>query len=85
MNEHLPEPLIYSAWLRALQDRLIRDDLGPLAADFTRVEPLFIERVYRDVDGASAWCNVIRSAADETCTDIARLALDLLPGPGQFV
>ncbi len=76
MNEHLPEPLIYSAWLRALQDRLIQDDLGPLAADFTRVEPLFIERVYRDVDGASAWCNVIRSAADETCTDIARLALD---------
>ena len=76
MNEHLPEPLIYSAWLRALQERLIRDDLGPLASEFTRVEPLFIERVYRDVDGASAWCNVIRSAAEESCTDIARLALD---------
>ena len=28
MNEHLPEPLIYAAWLRELQDRLIRDDLG---------------------------------------------------------
>jgi len=76
MNEHLPEPLIYSAWLRALQERLIRDDLGPLASEFTRVEPLFIERVYRDVDGAGAWCNVIRSAAEESCTDIARLALD---------
>jgi len=76
MNEHLPEPLIYSAWLRALQDRLIRDDLGPLATEFTRVEPLFIERVYRDVDGASAWCDVIRSAVKETCSDIARLALD---------
>jgi penicillin amidase len=76
MNEHLPEPLIYSAWLRALQERLIRDDLGPLASEFTHVEPLFIERVYRDVDGASAWCDIIRSAAEETCTDIARLALD---------
>jgi penicillin amidase len=76
MNEHLPEPLIYSAWLRALQDRLIRDDLGPLATEFTRVEPLFIERVFRDVDGASAWCDVIRSAVEETCSDIARLALD---------
>ena len=76
MNEHLPEPLIYSAWLRALQDRLIRDDLGPLADEFHHVEPLFIERVYRDVDGASAWCDIIRSAAEETCTDIARLALD---------
>jgi penicillin amidase len=76
MNEHLPEPLIYSAWLRALQDRLIRDDLGPLASEFHHVEPLFIERVYRDVDGASAWCDIIRSAAKESCTDIARLALD---------
>lgn len=76
MNEHMPEPLIYSAWLRALQARLIRDDLGPLAEEFDHVEPLFIERVFRDVDGASAWCDVIRSAAVESCTDIARLALD---------
>ncbi|WP_417721368.1 penicillin acylase family protein [Salipiger sp.] len=76
MNEHLPEPLIYAAWLRALQDRLIRDDLGPLADEYDHVEPLFIERVFRDVDGAGAWCDVIRSVAVETCTDIARLALD---------
>lgn len=76
MNEHLPEPLIYSAWVRALQDRLIRDELGPLAREFTHVDPLFIERVYRDVDGASVWCDVIQSAPEETCTDMARLALD---------
>ena len=76
MNEHLPEPVIYAAWLRALQDRLIRDDLGPLADTYDRVEPLFIERVFRDVDGASAWCDIVRSAAEESCTDIARLALD---------
>lgn len=76
MNEHLPEPLLYAAWLRALQERLIRDDLGPLADEFDHVEPLFIERVFRDVDGASAWCDIIRSAAVETCTDISRLALD---------
>ncbi|MCE0506739.1 penicillin acylase family protein [Roseivivax sp. GX 12232] len=76
MNEHLPEPLIYAAWLRFLQDRLIRDDLGPLAEEYTRVEPLFIERVFRDVGGASAWCDIKRSAAEESCTDIARLALD---------
>jgi penicillin amidase len=76
MNEHLPEPLIYAAWLRALQDRLIRDEIGPLADEFTHVEPLFIERVYRDVDGAALWCDVIQSAPVETCTDMARLALD---------
>lgn len=76
MNEHLPEPLLYAAWVRALQDRLIRDDLGPLADEFHHVEPLFIERVFRNVDGAAQWCDIIRSARVETCTDVARLALD---------
>lgn len=76
MNEHLPEPLIYSAWLRAIQTRLIRDELGPLAEEFTHVQPLFIERVYRDIEGASVWCDVIQSAPSETCEQIASRALD---------
>ncbi len=76
MNEHLPEPLIYAAWLRALQIRLISDELGPLASEFKHVEPLFIERVYRDIEGASVWCDVRQSAPIETCTEMARLALD---------
>ena len=76
MNEHLPEPLLYAAWLRELQDRLIRDELGPIADDFIHVDPVFIERVYRDIDGASRWCDIIQSTAKETCTDIARQALD---------
>ncbi|SDC13229.1 penicillin acylase family protein [Ruegeria marina] len=76
MNEHLPEPLIYAAWVRALQKRLIMDELGPLAEEFKHVEPLFIERVYKDIDGASAWCDIRQSAPVETCTEIARLALD---------
>ncbi|WP_460273531.1 penicillin acylase family protein [Celeribacter sp. ULVN23_4] len=76
MSEHLPEPLIYYAWMRALQDRLIRDEIGPLTREFTHVDPLFIERVFRNIDGASAWCDVIQSAPVETCTDIARQSLD---------
>ena len=76
MNEHLPEPLIYAAWMRALQTRLIRDELGPLADEFTHVDPIFIERVYRDTDGAAAWCDVVQSAVVESCNDIAILALD---------
>lgn len=76
MNEHLPEPLIYSAWMRALQQRLIRDELGPLADEFDHVTPLFIERVFRNIDGAAVWCDVIQSSPIETCHDIARLALD---------
>ncbi len=76
MNEHLPEPLIYAAWLRALQARLIQDELGPLADEFNHVEPLFIERVFRDVEGAGVWCDVIQSAPKESCADMARLALN---------
>lgn len=76
MSEHLPEPLIYAAWLRALQSRLVRDEIGPLESEFTHVEPLFIERVFRNVDGAGAWCDVLQSAPVETCTDVSRLALD---------
>ena len=76
MNEHLPEPLIYSAWLRALQDRLIRDEIGPMADDFTHLNPIFIERVYRNTGGAGVWCDILQSSPVETCSDLSRLALD---------
>ena len=76
MNEHLPEPLIYAAWIRALQIRLIEDELGPLHEKFSQVEPLFIEKVYRDIAGAGQWCDVAQSTRVETCAKIARLALD---------
>ncbi len=76
MNEHLPEPLIYAAWMRALMDRLIRDELGPLADQFTHPDPVFIERVFRDVDGAAEWCDIRQSTDQESCVDIARLAID---------
>ncbi len=76
MNEHLPEPLIYAAWLRSLQARLIQDELGPLTSEFTHANPVFIERVFRNTAGAGVWCDVLQSAPVETCTEIARLALD---------
>lgn len=76
MSEHLPEPLIYAAWMNRLQHRLLRDELGPLTSSFERVDPLFIERVFRNTQGAGHWCNVVQSAQTETCSDIARISLD---------
>ena len=76
MNEHLPEPLIAEAWLRALMKRLIQDELGEMAESFTHVSPVFLERVYRNIGGSGVWCDVIQSAVVETCSDIARIALD---------
>ncbi|MFN4131057.1 MAG: penicillin acylase family protein, partial [Paracoccaceae bacterium] len=60
MNEHLPEPLIYMAWLRALNERLIRDELGPMADTITHPDPVFIDRVFRNTNGAGVWCDVIQ-------------------------
>lgn len=77
MNEHLPEPLIYSAWMAALQDRLIRDELGPLADDIDSLHPAFIDAVLRNRSGAARWCDIVQSAPDEDCTTIARQSLDL--------
>ena len=76
MNEHMPEPLVYAAWMRALQARLIRDELGPLADEFDHLEPLFVERVFRNIDGAARWCDVMQSAPVETCDQIAAQSLD---------
>ncbi|MCY4150751.1 MAG: penicillin acylase family protein [Aestuariivita sp.] len=76
MNEHIPEPLLYASWLRALQDRLIRDELGALADEFSHVGPIFIERVFRDINGASIWCDIVQSREQESCSQIAKLALD---------
>ena len=76
MGQHDPEPLIYAAWVRALQRRLISDDLGPLAGEMTRINPLFIERVFRNVDGAGIWCDLGPSLEQETCQQMASVALD---------
>jgi penicillin G amidase len=86
MSEHAPEPLIYAAWMRALQRRLIVDELGPVANELPAPDPVFIERVYRDVDGAGIWCDVIQSTAAETCAETSRRALDeaLIEIEGRF-
>ena len=76
MNEHLPEPLIFTAWLHHLQRQLIQDDLGKLAVEFQRPNIVFIERVFRNIDGAGIWCDIRPSTAVESCTEIAERALE---------
>lgn len=76
MTEHDPEPLIFHAWMRALTRRLAEDELGPLFSEIAGVRPLFVERVFRDIDGASRWCDVIKTPERETCAEMSRRALD---------
>ncbi len=76
MSEHSFEPLIYTAWIRELQRRLIVDDLGPLAAKRRTPIPIFLERVFRNVGGAAAWCDIRQSETVEDCESLARISLD---------
>ena len=76
MNEHMPEPLIFAAWMRSLQQMLIQDELGPLAKDFNHYDAVFLERVFRNLDGAEKWCDIQQSTPVETCIEIARISLD---------
>lgn len=76
MSEHAPEPLIFSAWIRALTPRISQDELGSLVAEIEGARPLFVERVFYDVEGAGSWCDVNKSQRLETCAEMAKLALD---------
>ena len=76
MNEHLPEPLIYSTWMKFLQKNIIEDELGLVAEKFKNINPIFIEKVFRDIEGASIWCDIKHSNNRETCAQIALISLD---------
>ena len=76
MGQHDPEPLIYAAWTRALQRRLIVDELGRMSDEFSRLKPDFIERVFRNTDGAAVWCDIRQTTPVETCQQMSELALD---------
>jgi len=68
--------LIYFAWIQTLQNRLIVDEVGLLREEFTQINPIFIERVFRNIGGASKWCDVVQSTRIENCAEMALSSLD---------
>lgn len=76
MSEHAAEPLIFAAWMRALTRRIAADELGELFGEIEGPRPLFVERVFYNVEGAAKWCDIDKTAREETCPEIAKLALD---------
>lgn len=76
MSAHAPEPLIFAEWMRRLTVRLAADELGPLIDRIPGPQPVFVERVFRNIDGAEIWCDVNKTPARETCGEIAQDALD---------
>ncbi|MEM6743455.1 MAG: penicillin acylase family protein [Pseudomonadota bacterium] len=76
MSEHAPEPLIFAEWMRRLTERLAGDELGPALARVEGPNPVFVERVFRNVQGAGVWCDIDKTSRVETCAEMAGLALD---------
>jgi len=74
MGRDLPQPLIYSGWIQALERRLLRDEVGPellpelLQGNEQRIEAL--------LQPDSLFCDDRGTQPTESCDDIIRLALD---------
>ncbi|MEM9716188.1 MAG: penicillin acylase family protein [Pseudomonadota bacterium] len=77
MSAHLPQPLIYSAWVWELQRQIIRDELGPESNNFNDIREDFIRRAFTDEDGAGIWCDIVPSDIVETCDQLALRALNV--------
>jgi penicillin amidase len=76
MNEHMPEPLIYAVWVNTLYRMMIQDELTTLAPLFTQVDPVFVERAFRDIEGAAIWCDIKQTSRTEDCATLSKRALD---------
>jgi penicillin amidase len=76
MDQHGPEPLIFMEWMRQLTRGLAADELGGLFPLVAGPHPLFVERVFRDIDGAARWCDIDKTPEREPCSAIASAALD---------
>jgi penicillin amidase len=70
-----PEPLIFSAWVRALARRIYGDELGVNFASFWGYREQFIRRVLDNVEDAGRWCDDKGTPDIEDCASRIRLAL----------
>lgn len=76
MDRMSPEPLIYSAWARALQRRVLEDEFPAMEALWGTPNSDFLYAVLSNRDGAAAWCDIRPSERLETCQYVVGLALD---------
>jgi penicillin amidase len=76
MDRFSPEPLVFWAWVRALQKRILQDEFPSAEEVWTRPNPDFLYAVLSDRGGSAIWCDIRPSARIETCQDQVRAALD---------
>jgi penicillin G amidase len=76
MDGSLIEPLVYNIWITMLQKRIIQDELGLLYNQYSSFQPLFIERVFKDINNASDWCDIQQTTKIESCNQLAKDSLN---------
>jgi penicillin amidase len=76
MDRFSPEPLVFWAWVRALQKRILQDEFPAATEVWTRPIPDFLYAILSDRGGSAIWCDIRPSARIETCQDQVRTALD---------
>ena len=76
MERLSPDPLVFWAWVRALQRRVLEDEFPEMEHLWTRSNPGFLYAVLTDRDGSAAWCDIRPSERRETCDELILMALD---------
>jgi penicillin amidase len=72
MDATRPQPLIFTAWMRALVRVIAEDELGPLFPQMWDLKPDFVRLV---LTRETAWCDNATTPKVETCGDALAMAL----------
>ena len=73
MARDRPEPLIYYAWLKAANEALLADELGPDFNAFQRADADLLSAI---LTGGEAWCDDVESETQEGCAAQSAKALE---------
>ena len=76
MNQSLSEPLLFTAWYRALTRLIYADELGTFFPSYWGFRPIFMKSVLDPNTTQSVWCDNIETASQENCSSIIANALD---------
>ena len=76
MDRYSPEPLVFWAWVSALQRRILQDEFPAAEEVWTRPNPDFLYAVLSGRRGSAIWCDIRPSSRIETCDEQVRSALD---------
>jgi penicillin amidase len=66
MARDIPQPLIFIAWIRALDRHLLADELGDLYAHYAGLNTQTIKTV---LEREKSWCDDKATAVQESCDD----------------